>query len=271
MSNDPNLPTTSKQLIFQINPALGFSFVQRVPRSELSEFIAAEQAAGMPDFSVFPSESGDRPDLYVTRYIEPFQNNRQAVGFDIASDPVRREAAENAMLTGRPLSGKSTLVQDQKHRVGFLYLMPVYRKGSTPTTPEDRKRDLIGWISVPVVVEGDGRCHKIEEGLLHVEIYDGPQSIPDVLLYSEISGRTATEPSNLASRHFTNHSTINIGGHDWTLRVGSNASFDAMHDSTSTLLAAGCGTLISILIALQVRGLAVSCALRCGTGTQDDL
>jgi len=103
---------------------LGFGFIQRVPRADLDAFIAAERADDAPDFSV--RTSGDPPELYIRKFIEPLPANREALGMDLASDPVRCSAAERAMLTGEPtLSGKVTLVQDSQAHAGFLYLLPV--------------------------------------------------------------------------------------------------------------------------------------------------
>lgn len=121
----------------------GFGFIQRVQRSELEQFVAAERADDAPHFSV--RTSGNAPDLFVIKFIEPLADNVAAWGFDVGQEPVRREGAERAVATGKPaLTGSITLVQDGKKGPGFLYYLPIYRPGTAPATPAQRAAALAG-------------------------------------------------------------------------------------------------------------------------------
>ena len=96
-----------------------FGFVQRVRRDDLDSFVAEARADDCPSFSV--RTAGDAADLYVIKYVYPFEGNEAAQGYDIGSEPVRREAVERAVDTGAPtLNGRVTLVQDTTHRDGLL-------------------------------------------------------------------------------------------------------------------------------------------------------
>lgn len=241
---------------------LGFGFIQRVPREELDAFIAAERADGAPDFSI--RSTGDGPEMYVRKFIEPLAANREALGMDIAAEPVRREAADRAMLTGEPtLSAKIALAQGTSTSAGFLYILPVYRNGANPTTPEERRRDLIGWVEMPLQIDRTmagvaGAALK----MLDVEIYDGPETTRSALIYDEdgvphaVPDAPAREKET--ARMFEERVTLSVGGRQWTLWLGSTPAFDAGHDRTAAVLAASGGSLISALLALLVYGLGTS-------------
>ena len=77
----------SRDLAREFPGALGFGFIQRVPRAALDAFIAAERADGAPDFAV--RTSGDAPDLYVVKFCEPEEANHESVGYDAGSEPER--------------------------------------------------------------------------------------------------------------------------------------------------------------------------------------
>ena len=139
----------SRELENEFPGVRGFGFIERVLRKDLARFVAAERADGAPDFAVHTS--GDASDLYVVKFIEPLADNRPAWGYDLGQDPTRRAAAERAVhqIT---LSARVTLLQDDKRGFGFLYLMPVYKRGSFPAGPKEREQFLAGLLYVPILV-----------------------------------------------------------------------------------------------------------------------
>ncbi len=103
----------------------GFKFTQL---DSLGKLIPAEQ----------------RNEYIVVQYITPFDKNRDALGFDIASDAVRQAAVRDAIQTGKPVAtAPIRLVQEQGSGIGILLLQPVYfdqlttnrQTASGPETP----------------------------------------------------------------------------------------------------------------------------------------
>ncbi|MDH0867131.1 CHASE domain-containing protein [Mitsuaria sp. GD03876] len=130
----------------------GFGFVPRVPREQLDAFIAAERADGALQFSV--RSRGDAPDLFVVAHIEPLSQNYPAWGFDLGSERLRRDAIERAIATGEAtLSAPVGLVQDRAHGPGMLLLVPVFRDGADPVTPQQRRQALLGMLYAPLVAQ----------------------------------------------------------------------------------------------------------------------
>lgn len=82
------------------------------------------------DFLVFPRPQSGQQYAAPVVYLEPMtQANRYAVGYDMYSETVRRNAMDKAAQLGRPVpSGKVHLVQDKAKpgAAGFIIYMPVY-------------------------------------------------------------------------------------------------------------------------------------------------
>ena len=126
----------SRDLLQEFPGVRGFGFIQRVPRSTLPAFVAAERADEGPGFAVRGLEALGHDDLYVIKYIEPFASNIAAWSLDIGSEPVRRDAAERAVATGLPtLTAAVTLVQDSRRSAGCPALLACLQARHGPQHP----------------------------------------------------------------------------------------------------------------------------------------
>lgn len=148
------LYSRSRELAREFPGARGYGFIRRVPREEEAAYVRAAQLDGKPDFRITQLEPhpGDR---FVIQYIEPEALNQEAVGLDIASSFERRFAALSAVRSGNAtLTAPVTLVQATgQEKKGFLILLPVYRGGLEPDTPEERWEKLYGWAYAPVIID----------------------------------------------------------------------------------------------------------------------
>ncbi|WP_193092932.1 CHASE domain-containing protein [Halomonas colorata] len=131
--------------------ARGFGFIRRVPLQDEAEFLTQAQVDGWPEFAIrqiAPHQS----ERYIIQYINPVERNLAAIGLDIASEANRRQAALSSMRSGEVrLTGPITLVQATgKPQQSFLILMPIFRSGSPPDTPEAREAQTLGWSYPPL-------------------------------------------------------------------------------------------------------------------------
>ncbi|MEJ6007656.1 PAS-domain containing protein [Paucibacter sp. AS339] len=256
----------SRQLPIEFPGVRGFGLIERVPRSQLAAFTAAARRDDAPEFEV--RSSGDASDLFVIKYLEPLGPNRQAQGFDVGQEPVRREAAQRAMLTGQDaMTGRITLVQDAQKRVGYLLMVPVYRRGADPVSPAQHEQALLGLAYAPVVVEEllAGAIDVAEKGL-DFELFDGTEALVENLVFEAMavapkadssagrasSGNETLAPAKLAQSEarFENSRSLSIAGRSLLLRARSSAAFDATIDTrTSRWIAAG-GTALTLSLAL---------------------
>lgn len=140
----------SRDLAREFPGVRGFGFIERVARADLPAFVSQRQREGQAEFHVHGS--GSAPTLYVITQISPLPSNFAAWGLDEGADPLRRQAIEQAIDTGEPtLSSPVRLAQDPAQGPGFLLLVPVYRQGHDPDTPEHRRASLQGLLLAPLI------------------------------------------------------------------------------------------------------------------------
>ena len=229
----------------------GFGFIQRLTRSAVPAFVAAEQADEAPQFAVRELAALGHDDLYVVKYVEPAAPNLASLGLDVGSEPIRREAAERAVATGLPtLTAAITLVQDEHRSAGFLLFVPIFRHGADPTTPAQRMRALVGLLFAPMVVgEMLAAVPEVSAGSVHFQLRDAVvgNNIFDSS-QPRVTGPASTFASAEASR-FQDERTLSLPGHEVVLRVRSTPQFDVAHESAAPWIVFGGGALASVLLA----------------------
>lgn len=178
----------------------GFGLIRRVSPAELDAFVQHARSDGRPDFALRQLQSHDG-DHYIVQYIDPPGTNDQAVGFDIASEPRRKEAAIKAMQTGvTTLSAPIDLISDQPALSrSFLLLLPIYRILGTPETLSLREKDIIGWIHAPLAMSEVIAHLQIGERKLHLSLLDITDSGSPQLIYETADGHHDTQKLNTYS------------------------------------------------------------------------
>ena len=248
----------------------GFGFIQRVERDAIGAFVAAERADGAPQFAIRQLLDKSQADLYVIKYIQPAAPNQGAEGLDVGSERVRRAAAERAVRTGEPtLSGAITLVQDARRTPGFLLFVPLYRAGTDPVTPEQRRDALLGLFYAPIVAaEMLQGVAQAQAGLVEFELIDAPDPAAggdavgtmvydsdvhdptQALATAEARPGTATPH---AAAHYRTTRVVALPGRDFTLQAHSMPHFDAAVPTGAALAVLVMGVLLSALLAVFVR------------------
>nr|WP_305906742.1 CHASE domain-containing protein [Methylomarinum sp. Ch1-1]MDP4519445.1 EAL domain-containing protein [Methylomarinum sp. Ch1-1] len=215
--------------------------------SELQPHIDAIRQEGFSNYTVKPQ--GKRDNYSAIVYLEPFDwRNRRAFGYDMYSNPMRREAMERARDTGLPsLSGRVTLVQETKDDVqaGFLVYLPIYRKEMPLDTVEQRRQALTGFVYSPF------RMNDLMSGILGTdtpnvgfELYDGvsSQDMATLLYDSDPVWDNQQAPAHQIQ------SQIELPGRTWTARFHSRPAFtEAMSSNQPILIAIG-GLVVDLLL-----------------------
>ncbi len=231
----------------------GFGFVERVLRKDLGTFLAETRADGAPRFAL--RTEGEAEDLYIIKYIYPLAPNLAAQGYDIGSEAVRREGIELAINTGEPaLTSRVTLVQDETHRAGFLYLLPIFHKGMPISTAEERRGAIYGFIYAPLIIDElfDGLL-AATENLIDLEVFDGSTTALEALaLDPDGVPRTNRRPL------FERRRPVELGQHTWTMVMTSTPEFEATINRHIPILVGGLGGLITIFFAGIIFALSIS-------------
>ncbi len=230
----------------------GVGFAQRVDPQDLARHTAAIRAEGFPSYAVQPP--GQRPLYSAIVYLEPFSGrNLRAFGFDMYSEPVRREAMQRSVDTGRmALSGKVRLQQESgvQEQAGFLIYQAIYRKDQPASNEQERREQLIGWVYAPFRMNDFLRGLFGEQGDdLVLDIYDGEQGTPDALMHNDSAEHLDVRDGYDALQ------TLRMMGHTWTLHFRSSNSMLLRVDSRLPLLTFASGALLSLLLAALVSAL----------------
>ena len=198
----------------------GINFAQYFPASQLSAHVASVRAEGFADYHIWPSYP--RKNYSSLVYLSPFDaRNQKAMGYDMFSEPVRRQAMSQARDTGKAsLSGKIELIiEDTEHpQAGTVMYVPVYRANSPLDTPAQRREALMGW------TVGGYRMNDLMQGMLskwqarqaqgiNLRVFDGEAS-PEQLLYESYPSAHA-QPLSL----FAQQQAIDFNGHTWLLSL----------------------------------------------------
>ena len=221
---------------------LGTGFALMVPREAKDEHERLIRAEGFANYAITPP--GSRDILSSIVYLEPFTGrNLRAFGYDMFSDPVRREAMERARDSGQPaLSKKVTLVQETVSGVqpGFLIYLPVYNPALPTDTIAARRAALIGFVYSPFrsfdLMEG---TFNVAGQIVEVELFDSEPAPGNLLYSSQGAGRT--------SRHVIDM-PINLGGHIWVARFRSSARLEASTRSDQPKLILFGGLALDLLL-----------------------
>jgi signal transduction histidine kinase len=210
----------------------GIGFSKRLRSDELAALPARMRAQGFVAFRHWPEHGG--PERHAILYLEPHdERNLEALGFDMSTDPARRQAMDHARDTGLAEgTARVTLVTEMSadEQAGVLVFVPVYAGGRIPETLEERRQALEGYVYAPF--RADDLMWGIFGGEtprnIQVEIYDGGETREDALM-TRVGGAAPPNPDAarlpMALGEFRSHATFDMAGRVWTLQFRSGRYF----------------------------------------------
>jgi signal transduction histidine kinase len=232
----------------------GIGLTVRIRPEQRDSLIQAQRTGRFPDFRIWP-EAPPREELHSIVYLFPLDHrNQAAIGYDMFSEAVRREAMSTARDAGRSaLSGRVTLVQEieGQPQAGFLLYAPVYRLGGIPTTVDARREELSGFVYAPF------RADDLFSGIFGSDaapqvaftVYDGEGIDPGGLLHDSavqgIHGASGREHRAVAR--------LVIAGRPWTVVFVPTPDFGAESRQRIWLIMLVLGLAASLVLYLVTR------------------
>ncbi|MEI6105943.1 MAG: PAS domain S-box protein [Opitutae bacterium] len=211
---------------------IGLGYVERIPRAGIAALEERIRAEGPADFKV--ERTGDNPFLYVVTRIAPEAKNAMVLGLDIGSGNTRRAAAEEAMRTGRlVLSRRIRIIEGDQQIPGFLLILPVYRQGPAPTTPDERISALRGWVYASLRIDQlmYGVIGSVD-GQLDLDVFEGEEMRSSTLLF-DTDGHIRPDPkdrtmadADLPGRDFHRLQSLDVFGRRWTIQTSTLPLFN---------------------------------------------
>ena len=196
--------------------------------------------------------AGSRPLYAPVRYIVPLSKNRPAVGFDIYSEPMRRDAIErarrtNAMAVTAPLH----LVQDHDKRVGLLELLPVVAETEESGQPKKR---LLGFAAAVIRVDEMVQIatrSKIPSNLVfRLTDTDAPDG--QNLLYRSEALDSASREWNQTPQWKT---LLSVGDRSWELSIHATKQYLREHRPWLAWAVGVVGLIFSALLQMLLLGM----------------
>ncbi|MGH1462076.1 MAG: diguanylate cyclase domain-containing protein [Neptuniibacter sp.] len=196
------------------------------------------------------SESGDlipasqRDKHIVVSFIEPLTTNRSALGYDVYSQDLRKQALDNAQRLRQEVSTLPIrLVQEKENQAGVLIFLPVF----SPQTEE-----LLGFVTAVLRIGHLTHSALLDKMLPNTSLvlFDPLAEENHTLLYS--AGDVEWTYSLLANHGLHSpfpmmrQNPVSVGGHSWTLMQVSQDSF--LYQPWGVHLLIVCGLVISGLL-----------------------
>ncbi|HEU4648404.1 MAG TPA: CHASE domain-containing protein [Gemmatimonadales bacterium] len=226
----------------------GIGYSHRVRREAIDSLRRAMARQGAAQFDVWP-RMPLAAEQHAIVYLEPLdRRNAAALGYDMYSDPVRRDAMRRAWESGTAAAtGRVTLVQeiDKNKQAGFLIYVPVYRNRGIPATLEQRREELLGFVYSPFRA-GDllaAAFYGPPAELLDVWVYDGAKPESTQLLFTSDTSRSY--PTAEAHRL---ELPLDVAGRRWLLVFAPRAGSALRTEQQLAPLIFGLGVLVSLAL-----------------------
>ena len=245
----------SRNMADEFSGAIGMGFVRKLPREHLDDFVRERRTELGPQFDIrrMGTNFGD---AMVVDYFEPSATAGRIIGFDIGSDPARREAAMRSMWTGEPaLSAPLIDGADRGGAPDLVLLLPIYRVGMAIDTPTQRTEAILGWammvLDVSTLLSGI-TDEPLDYHLLDVVPDEEPLLIFDADQHLPAGARVQEAEASYRKRSLFKGYDMQFGNRSWQLVVSPKPLFWERLNLVSPWFPAAGGAVVSLLLAAVV-------------------
>jgi len=209
------------------------AWAPRVRSAERNRYEQIAREEGLAEFEFFEKSADGkrvsanlRDEYFPIYYAEPFDRNAGAMGYDLISEEIRRNALFLARDTGQAIATRPViLVYSHIGQKGFLVVRPLYRNDIVPKTMEDRRDSLEGFIvgvfQLEVIFQ-EAISHLSHHGIdMSVEslsknprehfYYYHPSGLDKALSIQTVESKTCKSDS------LTYKETIEVAGRTWQI------------------------------------------------------
>lgn len=213
------------------------------------------QENGIADFHI--TEFNDQHELVAAGwrdwfvaigYIAPIEANQKALGYDIASDPVRFQAIYSAMKSRNfTVSPPIHLMQDASGNVGLLLLYPVYNEHSPLDAPTSPLGFAVGVFKIEEMLQQ--KIHEFLPSYLRFSLEDTQAPTQSHFLYQ------SSDQNNADDSTFIWENKFQVGGRIWKMRLyPTDNYFLVQHSQFAWAVLAG-GLLAASLLQAMLLGI----------------
>ena len=140
--------------LFEQHPSIqALEWVPRVPANKRAEYEKKVHEEGFTKFHFTEKNDGEmvkagpRDTYFPVYYVEPYDGNQAAFGFDLGSDETHLDTLKKSVVNGKiTATSKIKLVQETGEQNGFLAVLPVHVNGKPHHTVAERQKNLAGYV-----------------------------------------------------------------------------------------------------------------------------
>ncbi|MFT5207102.1 MAG: signal transduction histidine kinase [Candidatus Omnitrophota bacterium] len=254
---------TFAQFTLERHPGIqALEWLPKVPYGEIDDFVLLAQKDGFGDFEITELSAQDRMvsaakrDVYFpVYYVEPYEGNQGALGFDLYSNNERQVALDKSRDSGAlVVTSPITLVQDEEKSKAVLAILPVYAKAASPQAKPSKAELISGYVlgvfRFVDIVEKAFELSVFSSDDLKLEIFDLNSSGRTTLAYSN-------KPSGNRLNTVLSHSTVlDIGQRQWKVHIEPSTARIAMHSLLDMRWVLFVGFILASLISLLFNNIA---------------
>lgn len=224
-------------------------WIPRISRNERPAFEAKVQAEGFPQFAIMERDvagqivaAAERAEYFPITYLEPMDGNIPALGYDVGSETLHRNALETARQTGSPAATERIqLAQDPRTRNGLLVFVPVFRSAATDLTPATLAGFATGAFAINELVSR--AMNAIERVDFSLRVYP-PTQQDQPWLVSSLD--TQDDPRTL--HDFAQYASVTFANRPLTLEMSPTGRFLSQHNTAQAWYVLVGGTIFATLL-----------------------
>ena len=212
-----------------------------IQASEREAFEQGFQQDGYPNFQITERDdtvktmvrAKNRPKYVPITFLEPYEGNEKALGYDFLSSEERQQALDRATDTDDlAITARVVLVQEKESQQGLVAFLPIYRNDLPHQTLEQRRHAISGY-AVGIFRVGDVVTNALNglntQGLSYRLIDQSAPAAEQLLFFN-----TVIDPLPLiiqekslfsAKKSLTSHLVFPIGGRVWRLEVAPTEGY----------------------------------------------
>jgi PAS domain S-box-containing protein len=240
------------------------SWDRRVADTQRLAYEEAVRQEGYTDFQITEQNAQglmvraeQRPEYITVSYIEPYQGNENALGYDVASDVERLEVLRRVRDTGEPgATGRISLVQETGEQFGLLIFLPIYGNELPHATATERRQNLRGYATGVFRIRDmlEASLPRSAGQRIALRLYDETAVAGKRLLYSHQwpaqrnTSRAVDEANEESPVRPQWDATVEVAGRRWTLRFAPTLEYLAAQRTWPAWLVLACGLLLAGLL-----------------------
>jgi PAS domain S-box-containing protein len=173
---------------------LALEWIPRVRDAQREAYEQQARAEGYEQFTFTENAGADeliecspRAEHYPIYFVEPYERNERALGYDLATDLVRADAMMAARDSGQvTASAPVHLVQDDTGQYGMLFFLAQYDKAMPIDTVSQRRAAVTGYVAmvfrIPDFIQT--AIDRLAPQAIAFTVYDAPPDGPRRHLYA---------------------------------------------------------------------------------------